>query len=511
MWARRSELRLRSVLAAIAAGGEDVDTDVDTDVEEVRVALPTGLKALLSSQTLAGGASAAGSRELVVRPARTEDEKTLDRVAHYAFGMPGDPDENSMGDLLEIDRIGTDATWGAFAGGMAVSQLYAHPWQLGGTNAACGVAAVSGVGTLPEFRRLGLLRTMMAMLFRDMQAKRQPIAALGATQAAIYQRYGYAQAVRDVRSYSIDTIDIAFVDGDPGGCIVTRRNVDDELKEIMRPLYEQYIDGRCCAVGWDGAPGGDWSSPHNKLFFDVPDALREKFASEISGSLNAAVATNELGEPRGYCIYKLESGWGGGSSTPAHPTRNQKINVSQLIWADTDAYRSMLSFFARHDLVGEVNLRSLPSDDPAPTMLLEPRLLRTKVHEGSWWRIVDVIGALQSRPYDIYSSLLKQFGVAATLCLEVSDDERLAPWNIGTFLLKVDCDGSATVSKLERGSGTTPEVSVGIGALTLLWAGTSSARELSTWQQLTAVDDAVLTKADMMFATRRAPVCFSSW
>eukprot|EP01043_Picozoa_sp_COSAG02_P056535 COSAG02_NODE_6715_length_3404_cov_6.886233_3_plen_511_part_00 len=510
MWARQhSEVRLRSVLAAIAAGGEDVDTVVDTDTEEVRVALPTGLRALLSAQTLAGGASTAGSHELVVRPARAEDEKTLDRVMHYAFGMPGSPEGKSLGDLLETDesRIDTDATWGAFAGDMAVSQLFAHPWKLGGANEGCGMAAVSGVGTLPEFRRLGLLRTMMALLFRDMQAKGQPIAALGATQAAIYQRYGYAEAVRDVRSYSIDTVDIAFVDGDPGSCIVTRRDVDDELKGIMRPLYEQFIEGRCCAVGWDGAPGADWSSPHNKLFFDVPNALREKHASELSGNLNAAVATNELGEARGYCIYQIEE-----RQDESHPTRSQKINVSQIIWADTDAYRSMLSFLARHDLVGDVTVRRLPSDDPTPTLLLEPRLLRTKVHEGSWWRIVDVVGALQSRRYDSYSSLLKQSpGLADILCLEVSDDERLAPWNIGTFLLELDCDGSATVRKLEQGSGLSAEVSVEIGALALLWAGTSSARELSMWEQLTAVDDMALAKTDMMFATKRAPFCFSGW
>lgn len=514
MWARRSKARLRSVLVQIVAGGEqDVGTAVDTG-EEVRVPLPSGLRALLPDQVLAGSTSSAGSQELVVRRARAEDEKTLERVMHYVFAMAGDPDGPTFNELLGMDesQVSADATWGAFAGDTAVSQLLAHPWVLGGANAGCGMAAVSGVGTLPEFRRLGLLRTMMAMLFRDMQSKGQAIAALGATQAAIYQRYGYAEAVRDVRSHSIDTVDIAFVDGDPGGCTVTRREVNDELKEIMRPLYEQFIDGRCCAVGWDGAAGDDWSSPHNMLFFEVPDALREKHASEFSRGTHAAVATNELGEPRGYCVYQMESGWGKGSGTASHPTRNQKINVRQFIWADTDAYRSMLSFFAKHDLVGEVNLQSLPSDDPASTLLLEPRLLRTKVHEGSWWRIVDVIGALQSRMYDSYSSLLQQSpGLASTLRLAVMDDERLAPWNIGTFLLKLNCDGTATVSKLKQAEGSSAEVSVGIRALALLWAGTNSARELSSWQHLTAVDGAALAKVDMMFATKRAPFCFHGW
>jgi predicted acetyltransferase len=510
---RRSQRRLRPVLAALVAGGDDVATAVEQQettavAKEASVALPAALLALLPD----------GVEDLVVRPAGVEDEKTLDRVTHYGFAAPGDPDGPGMSEMLGDDesRILTDATWGAFAGEMAVSQLLAHPWTMGGGNAGCGLAAVSGVGTLPEFRRLGLLRTMMSMLFKDMRQKGQAIAALGATQAAIYQRYGYAQAVCDVRTYSIDTVDVAFVDGDGGSCIVTRREINEELREIMRPLYDQFIEGRCCAVAFGGCEKHEWSSAHNRLFMEIPEAMAEMMGGRNS-HFYTAVATNAVGEARGYCIYQTESGWsnGGGDHTPRHPTRDQKINVAQLVWADTDAYRSMLSFFARHDLVGEINLMELPSDDPAPTLLLEPRLLRTKVHEGSWWRIVDVIGALESRRYDSYSSLLspQAAGVADTLTLAVSDDERLAPWNIGTFQLKVDSDGTATVNMVESKEEevVVAEISVGISELALLWAGTKSARELHTWQLLTAQDEAALAKADLLFTTKRAPFCFNGW
>ena len=112
----------------------------------------------------------------------------------------------------EHGPLADEQTWGAFEGDRAVAQLLAHEWKISG-GITCDVAAVSGVGTLPEFRRLGLLRTMMGLLFKDMMERGQPVAALQATQAAIYQRYGYSEAVRNVRSYSIDTVDVAFLDG----------------------------------------------------------------------------------------------------------------------------------------------------------------------------------------------------------------------------------------------------------------------------------------------------------
>jgi predicted acetyltransferase len=103
----------------------------------------------------------------------------------------------------------------------------------------------------------------------------------------------------------------------------------------------------------------------------------------------------------------------------------QMLMCSELIYTDMDAYRSLWTFLAtKHDLVGNITIAKVPRDDPAPLVLLEPRLLRTNVEvEGSWWRIVDIKGALEARSYST--------ALGDTLTLAVDDDERLAPWNIG--------------------------------------------------------------------------------
>ena len=162
--------------------------------------------------------SKAGS--ISVRRATPRDIPSLRGVTHYGFAS-----NTALPTDVEVpDELEDEQTWGAFEGDRAVAQLYAHDWTLGGGAAGCRLAAVSGVGTLPEFRRLGLLRTMMSILFKDMMEKGQHIAGLLATQyvlkrhlpllcfcsicltdclaclcdyrAAIYQRYGYSEAVR---------------------------------------------------------------------------------------------------------------------------------------------------------------------------------------------------------------------------------------------------------------------------------------------------------------------------
>jgi predicted acetyltransferase len=157
----------------------------------------------------------------------------------------------------------------------------------------------------------------------------------------------------------------------------------------------------------------------------------------------------------------------------------------------------------KHDLVGEISIRKVPGDDPAPSVFLEPRLLRTKVQaEGSFWRIVDVKGALEARSYST--------GLGSTLTIEVDDDERLAPWNIGTWTLAVDGNGVAT----KTGSGEA-EVSVGVTELTSLWTALPPRRghgdELSEWELLQARDSGALAKAQHRFAIPKQPFCMDDW
>ena len=94
----------------------------------------------------------------------------------------------------------------------------------------------------------------------------------------------------------------------------------------------------------------------------------------------------------------------------------------------------------------------------------------------------------------------------SSLTLSVSDDERLAPWNIGTFILTLDAEGTATCRK--TGSGLVDvDVMISIPGLTNLWAGVASARTIAGWGLLKASSDEALQRADAIFSTPAAPHC----
>jgi predicted acetyltransferase len=97
---------------------------------------------------------------------------------------------------------------------------------------------------------------------------------------------------------------------------------------------------------------------------------------------------------------------------------------------------------------------------------------------------------------------------SGTMCLSVSDDARLCSWNIGLWLLRVGEDGAAVVTQSSR-TKQRADITLGISALTSLWAGSATASALQRAGMLEAADIAAVDTANRMFATTRAPHCFT--
>ncbi len=69
----------------------------------------------------------------------------------------------------------------------------------------------------------------------------QAVAALWASQAAIYQRYGYALASTPI-TYRIDTVDVGFYDGNGGTARVQRIDADSGF-DVLKKLYVEFVKG----------------------------------------------------------------------------------------------------------------------------------------------------------------------------------------------------------------------------------------------------------------------------
>ena len=397
-----------------------------------------------------------------LRPMKSEELAQLGHLTSYVYaGEHGDGPDNTV---TETTR--PEWTLCAFDGSRLVSSFSAIPFTMRANGTAVPMGGVSAVGTLPEYRRRGLVRRITTRAFADMRERGQAVAALWASQAAIYQRYGYAMA-SVLRSYRVDTADIGFHHGDGGSSDVERLDVATAY-DLVKRVYIAFIAHRMCYL-------------HRARPLWLNNAFDQ---DDAKGPIHVALSRDAAGEPDGYAVYTLRAG------QRDHASRGQEIVIRDLAWLSPDAYRSLWSFIRRHDLVGSVRWDNAPSDDPAVEFFMEPRLLHARDHEGFWLRMVDVPTALGGRGWDTEGEL--SLGLA---------EDVLAPWNTGTWRLSV-ADGRAEATP---GTGG-PDVHLSVKALALLYTGRRSARELAAWGMLEGAPEA-LRRADALFATPHAPHC----
>ncbi|MDE0047118.1 MAG: GNAT family N-acetyltransferase [bacterium] len=399
--------------------------------------------------------------DIEFRPATAEDMGQFGMLAGYVYGGAyGDGPDNLVASVTRPEW-----TLCAFDGNRLVSSFSTVPFTMRANGVALPIGGISAVGTLPEYRRRGLVRRIMTRAFADMRDGGRPVAALWASQAAIYQRYGFAMASA-LRSYAVDTVDIDFHDGGNGSSRVERLDVASGY-DLIKDVYVHFVADR---MGYLHRARPLWL--HN--------AFEER---EADGPVHIALSHGASG-PDGYAVYTLREG------RRDHPARTQEIVVRDLAWLSPGAYRSLWMYFKRHDLVGRVRWNSAPSDDPAMEYFLEPRLLEARDNEGFWLRLVDVASALKGRGWTSDGEI----------SITVREDS-LAPWNTGSYRLTVS-GGTADVAPCP----TATDIEISVKALASLYTGRRSARELSAWGLLNGDADAV-QRADNLFATRHAPHC----
>ena len=397
-----------------------------------------------------------------VRPARADEMDQFGLIGAYSYGGAfGDGPDNVVS---RSNR--PEWTLCAFVDGRMAATYAVAPFTMRANGRAVALGGVTAVGTSPEYRRQGLVRAITVRSFADMRERGQAVAALWASQAAIYQRYGYAVA-SELVSYRVDTVDIALGGGDDDGVRVAR--VDGEAGHAaIKRLYIDFVANR-------------FGYLHRSKQLWLNNTLS---SSETTGPAYVAVATDARGEHRGYVVYHLRDGKTG------HPTRGQEITIKDFVWRDAGAYRALWNFIARHDLVGRVVWGRAPVDDPAPELFVEPRLLNRQTRDGLWLRLIDAPRALAERGYS----------TSGTLTLEIAPDA-LAPWNGGRFKLECSPDGATTTPTTERA-----QVSLSGKALASLYSGFRTPRQLAAWGMLVA-DDAAIDRATAIFATYHAPHC----
>jgi len=393
-----------------------------------------------------------------IRAARSEEMEEFQRVFSTSLLMPPRPSAEN--------RISPEWTLCAFEDGKLATAYAALPLTIQVNGEGIPVAGVNNVGTLPIYRRRGYLRQISTTHFELLHERgEQPIAILFATQAAIYQRYGYA-IVSTHNSYSVEPRDLKFSTAQPVSG--TFREVGDNELELLDDLYRRF---RAEKTGYIHRNRSSWENG--------------PLSPPRTEGMLAKLVYEEAGQPLGYLLYTVESPPGGVSRPGQH-----LISIRDLVWLTASTYRAVWNYFAHMDLVHNITWRRVPTDDPLPHLLLEPSRLNIASHDGIFARIVDVERVLPKRRY--YEE--------GTLTFEILDD--LCSWNCGQWKLET----STTETSISR-TTEKPQLSIPISTLAMLFFGQISATEAARMERLNVLMDSTLPLWDGVMRTAYRPFC----
>lgn len=398
-----------------------------------------------------------------IRSTTDQDLDVFVDTLHAAFArFPEDQTRGAWWSALEMDRGLLAVT----AGGRPVGTAAAYSLELtlpGGN--AVPVAGVSVVGVVPTHRRQGVLSAMMRHQLAELRSRGEFLSVLLATEAVIYQRFGYGPATY-TRQLTVQRNQAALAlprargtaDAPATGSVELMRRA--ECGDLLEEVYDRYRRGQPGALS---RPHRWWSKGAGQ----PPIAPAPRYI---------AVHRDADGVPSGYASYSLvEPG---------------TLIVDETIATDDAAATALARFVLGHDLVSRVVFKHCPPDHPLRWQLADFRA--GEVGDDTdwlWVRLLDVPRALTARGWFADGELV----------LDV-DDPFLGERD--RYLLTVR-DGEAECVRTDR----EPDLSLDASDLGSVYLGGTAPSTLVRAGHITAHRPGAATLADALFRAERTPHC----
>ncbi|HEY3955051.1 MAG TPA: GNAT family N-acetyltransferase [Streptosporangiaceae bacterium] len=338
-----------------------------------------------------------------VRPVSPEEFDAFHAVDEEAFF--GRPLAQTQRAAL-IRKIEFDRTLAALDGStpVGITAIWSLRMCLPGTVAP--VAGVTYVAVLPTHRRRGILTSLMRRQLSDIRERGEAVAALFASEAEIYGRYGYGPASWQAA--------FSFGRGEgrlgrhapaaPDGGLRLRITEPEAARAELAKVYEAVLPGR---------PG---MYERDESWWDRVLGTGEAHKDE--GDLLRCVIAEDGSGPRGYALYTARMRW-----EEEGFLADGSLSVNELAADGPVAAAALWADLLSRDLVTTFTATQRPVDDPLQHMLADPRRTRRRVSDGLWIRLAHVPRALA----------LRRYSCPADLVIEVTDD--LLPGNAGRWRL----------------------------------------------------------------------------
>ncbi|MFD7991798.1 GNAT family N-acetyltransferase [Streptomyces mexicanus] len=323
-----------------------------------------------------------------------------------AFGGRVSPEERELDrSLTEFDR-----SLGVWDEGVCVGTAGAFSFRMtvpGG--APVPTAGITMVSVAPTHRRRGVLTSMMRRQLEDVRSWGEPLAALTASEPAIYGRFGYGAATFQLDA-EIDTARVALSVPDGTDGVRVRWAAPADVLEACEAVYARLVPGRPGMLarrpGWE------------RVALIDPESERE------GASALQCVVTERDGEVTGFARYRTKLGWG-------ESGHDGTVRLEDLAALDPASEAALWRFLFGIDLMTTLTVSDRPVDDAWQYLVSDIRRCRPRLRDALYVRLVDVGAALAARTYQ----------VPVDVVFEVADD--FCPWNAGRWRLSGDAKGAS--------------------------------------------------------------------
>ena len=421
-----------------------------------------------------------------IRPITEAEWAAYNAVSALAFNNTAPPDEELDRERLVFEF---DRSLAAFDGQDLVGTANAYSFRMTVPGGALPVAGVSFVSVRPTHRRRGILSSMMAYQLSGLAEGGEAVAALFASEAGIYGRFGYGMASMATR-FRVRRGEVKIGSGVPPGAagaatagaaaagaaaagpVRLRETSLDPLPAELAKVYDQILPAR---PGLQARDDRWWRA----VMYD---------SAHWRGSstpLRCLLAEDDHG-PCGYAVYSVQPSW----DSDALP--DASLGIRELMATDARAAAALWSDLLSRDLVGEVTARLRPSDDPLLLLASDLRRIRPQLSDGLWVRLVRVDEALSRR----------QYSGPVDVVLEVAD--HLLPANSGRWHLQAGPDGGG--ARCER--TTRPaDLALPVAALGAAYLGGTQLGVLARAGQVAELRQGCLPAVSAAFSWDPAPWC----
>ncbi|MPY94739.1 MAG: GNAT family N-acetyltransferase [Acidimicrobiia bacterium] len=338
---------------------------------------------------------------------------------------------------------------------------------------AIPMAGVTSVSVRATHRRRGLLSRMMGHLLDDAVERGEALAALVASEAPIYGRFGFGEAVF-ADEVVIDRPLARFAPPlEPTGtiCLEEAAGVVGDLMG----LWQRW---------WPTCPG---EVDRSEAWWQARIAVDPPGQRGGASARLAALHRGPGGGLDGYALYRAHPRWGQGNRPDGW------VEVEALVALTPEARMELWSYLLGVDLVSEVRAQAVPLDEPLRHRLADLRQLRVEGRSDKLWvRLLDVPTALEARAYR----------APGQLTIEVLDDVR--PETAGRYRVDAGPDGAG----VSRAAATTPaDLVLGVAELGALYLGGVRASSLVAAGRAREAKSGAALVADRLFAGDGQPFC----